>query len=106
MWCRSTCPDVAPENVTWCVQIAYLERNVEVCVRPGAAQAVVITDISCEAELVGLANYLSFPTVSFLYHYLLACVTIVFLVCRNVPLLEVWTAWDCPTWTGSFKRPI
>ena len=64
-WCRSTCPDFTPENVTWCVQIAYFEENVEVCVRPGPAPAVVITNVSCEAELVGLANYLSFPSVSF-----------------------------------------
>ena len=69
-WCRSTCPDITPENVTWCVQIAYLEENVEICVRPGPDLALVITNVSCEAELVGLANYLSFPTVSFAYQVL------------------------------------
>lgn len=63
-WCRTTCPDIAPENVTWCIQIAYLERNVEVCIKPGAANSVVVTNISCEAELVALPNYLSFPEVS------------------------------------------
>jgi hypothetical protein len=59
-WCRSTCSDIAPENVTWCVQIAYPERNVEVCLRPGADHPVVV-NISCEAELVALPDYLSFP---------------------------------------------
>ena len=97
--CHSTCPDITPESVTWCVQIAYLEKNVEVCVRPGPAPAVVITNILCEAELVGLANYLSFPSVSLLYH--VSCVTGYYSlrVCRIVPS-EVWAAWDSPIWIG------
>ena len=73
VWCRTTCPAITPENVTWCVHIAYLEKNVEVCIRPDVTQTVVITNISCEAELVGLANYLSFPTVSFAYQVAILC---------------------------------
>ena len=64
--CRPNDPNITSGSITWCVQIAYLEENVEVCVRPGPDLAVDITYISCEAELLGLANYLSFPSVSFI----------------------------------------
>ena len=63
VWCRTTCPDPAPENVTWCVNIAYLDRDVETCITTDATQEV-ITNSSCEAAAVGLPSYLSLPTVS------------------------------------------
>ena len=63
MWCYASCEDLSPENVTWCVNIGYLDRDVETCITTDATQEVV-TNSSCEAEAVGLPSYLSLPSVS------------------------------------------
>ena len=66
VWCRSTCDNPAPENITWCINIAYRDRDVETCIRPGTYQPIITnsTNSTCEAELVGVPSFLSLPSVS------------------------------------------
>ena len=62
--CRTSCLDVAPENITWCVNIASFENDVETCISLDNTTHKVITNSSCEAEVAQLPDYLSLPTVS------------------------------------------
>jgi hypothetical protein len=61
VWCRSPyCPSFARENVTWCVNIAYPEREVETCIK--LVDDKEVTNSTCEAELVGISNGLGLPS--------------------------------------------
>ena len=99
--CRTSCEDVAPENITWCVNIASFENDVETCISLDNTTHKVITNSSCEAEAVQLPDYLSLPTVS-------STASIVYwydsfpLNFRTVMLvLVVLDVWGSLTWTGS-----
>ena len=65
LWCRSSCSEQEMEsgNITWCVNIAYLDRVVETCIRRGA-DGQTVTNSTCEAELVDVPSSLSLPSVS------------------------------------------
>ena len=104
--CRTSCKDVAPENITWCVNIASFENDVETCIWLNNATHKVITNSSCEAEVVQLPDYLSLPTVS-------SKASIVYwydsfpLNFRTVMLiLVVLDVWGSLTWTGSLRVHI
>ena len=62
--CPTACEDCAPENMMWCVSIASLDKNVETCITVDPATQEVFTNNSCEAEVVGLSNYLYLDSVS------------------------------------------
>ena len=64
IWCRTQCPDVSAQNITWCVNIAYLEEDIETCITPGNTVQPV-TNSSCGAQVVGLDSFLSLPSVRF-----------------------------------------
>jgi len=61
VWCRNSCLDAAAENITWCVNIVNFDRNIEACISQSGVNG------SCEAQLVGLENFLSLPMVC--HHY-------------------------------------
>ena len=65
LWCRSSCSEQEMESghITWCVNIAYLDRVVETCISRGA-DGQTVTNSTCEAELVGVPSCLSLPSVS------------------------------------------
>ena len=62
VWCRSPC-SLRSANITWCINIAYLDRVVETCVRLGE-DGQIVTNSTCEAELVGVPSVLDLPSVS------------------------------------------
>ena len=63
--CTTTCPEdsLPTGNFTWCINIASLDYDVETCIRLGEGQ-VPYTNSTCEAELVGIPNSLTLPSVS------------------------------------------
>ncbi|CAI8045529.1 hypothetical protein GBAR_LOCUS25183, partial [Geodia barretti] len=61
VWCRSPC-SLRSANITWCINIAYLDRVVETCVRLGE-DGQIVTNSTCEAELVGVPSVLDLPSV-------------------------------------------
>jgi len=98
-WCRHSCPDAAAENITWCVNIVNFDHNIETCIGPSGVNT------SCEAQLVGLENFLSLPSVQL--HCPPPALSDLFpsFLCRTAHLLEVWAAWASPTWTGTSRTP-
>ena len=65
VWCPSSCSKQEMEsgNITWCVNIANLDRVVEMCISRGA-DGQTVTNSTCEAELVGVPSSMSLPSVS------------------------------------------
>ena len=59
-------------NITWCVNIAYLDRVVETCIRLGE-DGQTVTNSTCEAELVGVPSVLNLPSVSYCFENLCTC---------------------------------
>ena len=57
-------PVPALENITWCINIPFQDRDVETCMRVGSDGGVV-TNSTCEAEMAEIPKSLSFPDVSF-----------------------------------------
>ena len=104
--CRTSCEDIAPENIiTWCVNIASFENDVETCISLDNTHKV-ITNSSCEAEVAQLPDYLSLPTVSStasnVYWYDSFPLNF-----RTVMLvLVVLDVWGSLTWTGSLRVRI
>ena len=105
VWCRTSCEDIAPENITWCVNIASFENDVETCISLNNTTHKVITNSSCEAEVVQLPDYLSLPTVS-------STASIVYwydsfpLNFRTVLCMAMLDVWGSLTWTGSLRVHI
>ena len=101
VWCRTSCEDVAPENITWCVNIASFENDVETCISLDATHKV-ITNTSCEAEVAQLPDYLSLPTVSStasnVYGYDSFPLNF-----RTVLILAMLDVWGSLTWIGSLR---
>ena len=105
VWCRTSCEDIAPENITWCVNIASFENDVETCISLNNATHKVITNSSCEAEVIQLPDYLSLPTVS-------STASIVYwydsflLNFRTVLCMAMLDVWGSLAWTGSLRVHI
>ena len=104
VWCRTSCEDVAPEHITWCVNIASFENDVETCISLDNTHKV-ITNSSCEAEVVQLPDYLSLPTVSStasnVYWYDSFPLNF-----RTVLIMAMLAVWGSLTWTGSLRVHI
>lgn len=106
VWCRTFCDGIAPENITWCVNIASFENDVETCISLGNTPNKVITNSSCEAEVVHLSDYLSLPTVSSIPSTVIYYYNYLPLDFRTVLVLVVLVVWGSLTWTGSLRVHI
>ena len=63
--CRSSCPGVERENVTWCVRFAYVSGYLETCLSLGEDGQPVFQS-TCDTSALNLEDHLSLPTVSYI----------------------------------------
>ena len=63
--CRSSCPGVERENVTWCVRLAYVSGYLETCLSLGEDGQPVFQS-TCDTSALNLEDHLHFPTVSYI----------------------------------------
>lgn len=105
VWCRTGCQNYTSQNVTWCVNIGYTDGEVETCITAGNGSKQIITNSSCEAETIGLSDYLSLPSVRFLL-ILLILYYLSHYVFRIALAMAILVAWGLLTWTGSSSLHI
>ena len=88
VWCRTSCANPARENITWCVNIAYRDRDVETCIRSGNDHQMIITNSTCEAELINLPRFFNLPTVS-----ICSTVNVSSIIYIYIGLFILWRFW-------------